>query len=73
MESTPQHTPVDRFVNRIGGESLLQVVPFLDDPLVIYAVIVVFYEQIINQTVRFATGYGYFFLDNPLWLLRPIT
>lgn len=72
MEATPQHTPVDRFVDRIGGESLFQVVPFLDDPLVIYAVVVVFYEQIINQTVRFATGYGYFVLDNPLWLLRPI-
>jgi hypothetical protein len=72
MEATPQHTPVDRFVDRIGGESLFQVVPFLDDPLVIYAVTVVFYEQIVNQTVRFATGNGYFVLDNPLWLLRPI-
>ncbi len=73
MEVAPQNTPVDRFVDRLGGESLFQAVPFLDDPLVIYAVIVVFYEQLINQTIRFATGYGYFVLDNPLWLLRPIT
>lgn len=73
MEAMPQHTPVDRLVDRIGGESLFRVVPFLDDPIVIYAVIVVFYEQIINQTIRFATGYGYFALENPLWLLRPIT
>lgn len=73
MEAPPKSTPVDQFVDRFGGESLLDVVPFLDDPLVIYAVVVVFYEQVVNQTIRFAMGYGYTALDNPLWLLRPIT
>lgn len=51
---------------------MLQAVPVINDPLVIYSVIVVICEQLINQTIRFATGYGYFALENPLWLLRPI-
>lgn len=72
MEATPQQTPVDRLVDRIGGESLFQAVPVTDDPITIYAVTVVFCELVLNQTVRFLTGYGYYFLENPLWLLRPV-
>lgn len=72
MDATPQQTPVDRLVDRIGGEPLLQAVPVIDDPIIVYAVTVVFCELVINQTLRFLTGYGYFFLENPLWLLRPV-
>lgn len=73
MDETPQRTPVDRLVHRIGGESLFRAVPVIDDPITVYAVIVVFCELVINQSVRFLMGYGYFFLANPLWLLRPVT
>lgn len=73
MDATPGRTPVDRLVDRIGGESLLRAVPVVDDPITVYAVTVVVCELVINQTLRFLLGYGFFFLANPLWLLRPVT
>jgi hypothetical protein len=72
MEATPQQTPVDRLVHRIGGESLFRAVPVVDGPITAYAVTVVLCELVLNQTLRFLTGYGYFFFENPLWLLRPL-
>ncbi|MFB6084311.1 MAG: hypothetical protein ABEJ94_08715 [Halorientalis sp.] len=73
MDATPQRTPVDRLVDRFGGASPVEGVPVVDDPIVLYAIVVVFCELVLNQTVRYLLGYGYFFVANPLWLLRPIT
>jgi len=73
MDVMPEQTPVDRLLDRIGGSSLRRVVPVVDDPLTLYAVTVVVCELVLNQTVRYLLGYGYFFVSNPLWLLRPVT
>jgi hypothetical protein len=70
MEDTLR-TPVGQTLNSLVGDTLVERFPYIDDPLVLFAAVVVCCELGIVQNIRFSTGYGYFFVANPLWLLRP--
>lgn len=71
MEAFAGRTPVDRLVGNAGLDAVTERLPFIDDPLVLYAVTVVVFEVGVLQLLRAFMGYGLSFTNNPLWLLRP--
>jgi hypothetical protein len=72
MSETAGETPLGRLVRAGGFGALARRLPRGPDPLVGYAVAVVTFELVVLQGLRFVQGYGFFFLESPLWLLRPV-
>lgn len=72
MSGFAGRTPLYRVVNGLGFGAVADRLPFVDDPLVLYAVAVVAFEVGVLQLVRTVTGHGLTFVENPLWLLRPL-
>jgi hypothetical protein len=71
MPDIAHRTPVGRTLHdRFGW--VFQKVPLSPDPLIVYALLVVFCEVVVLQTMRVVEGYPPFFLVSPLWLLRPL-
>lgn len=71
MPDISHRTPVGRVLeDRLNWVS--QRLPLFPDPLIAYALLVVFCEVIVLQTMRVLEGYPPFFLVSPLWLLRPV-
>lgn len=71
MSDTSHRTPVGRTLRKRFGW-LSQRSPLSPEPLIAYALLVVFCEVVVLQTLRVAEGYSPFFLVSPLWLLRPL-
>ncbi|WP_302080127.1 hypothetical protein [Salinibaculum rarum] len=71
MSDVSHRTPVGRILSERFG-SVFQRLPLSPDPLIAYALLVVFCEVGVLQTLRVLEGYQPFFLTSPLWLLRPL-
>jgi hypothetical protein len=71
MPDVSYRTPVGRVLDERFGR-VFQRLPLSPDPLVVYALLVVFCEVVVLQTLRVVEGYQPFFVISPLWLLRPL-